>query len=123
MNKELVDIIREAGGNEYDIERLHFLRTPSSLSPDTPAFYMKIVLNPQRGTLVQKIERGSGFYTAPPGNYACFPAWDWKKDLLSPEEETVTIPLELLKQIDEAFRTRVISDEAWSGVKEALAKK
>lgn len=121
MKADLKKLILEAGGNDYDIERLHYLRAPSQLSKEKPTFLVHIILNPQFGSLVQKLTRGEGSYTAPPGQYACFPVWDWKTELLPPEEAEVTVPRRLLEQIEEAFRTRTISDEVWNGVQKALS--
>jgi hypothetical protein len=117
---EMEKIIRGFGGDEYDFERLHFLRPPSSLAPDKPVFYVDIVLNQQFGTLVQKLNRGEGYHTAPPGRYACFSAWDWKQPLLPPEEPKVTVPRKFLEQVLETFTTSIIPEGLEAGLRKAL---
>lgn len=119
---EMEKIIRGYGGNEYDVERLHFLRPPSSLVPDQPVFYMNISLNKQFGTLVQKLNRGEGYHTAPPGRYACFLAWDWMQPLLPPEEPKVSIPRAVIEQVLEAFATNIIPEGTEASLRAVLLK-
>jgi hypothetical protein len=117
---EMERIIRGYGGDEYDVERLHFLRPPSSLVPNQPVFYMSISLNKQFGTLVQKINRGEGYHTAPPGRYACFLAWDWKQPLLPAEEPKVNVPRKLIEEVLEAFRSGIIPEGTETSLRIAL---
>lgn len=99
------------------------LRRPEELEADRPAFFVEIVVGSQRGSPTQRLSRATPWdlsYSAPPGRYACFPAWDWKSDLLPPKEHTVTVPKVLLEQVLETFRTGVIQDETLQGLKDAL---
>lgn len=56
------------------------------------------------------------------GYFAAYPLKLHDGGKLIEDEPEVTIPRKLLEQIAEAFRTRIISDEAWNGVQEALQK-
>lgn len=121
---EVARIIRKHGGRDYDVERLgRVLRAPSTLKECVPVFAVEIKLNRQFGTLVQKLERGDGSKTAPPGKYLCFPAWDWKGPLLPEEASMVTVKRELLEGVLEIFSSGVITNEVEDGLRAALQKK
>lgn len=102
------------------------LRDSKKLPEDKPTMFVEVTIGSQRGTPTQKLSRAAPFdlsYTAPPGRYACFPAWDWKTDLLPKEEETVEVRRVLLESVLETFRTGVIQDDVEKELKELLSRK
>ena len=130
--RELVELIRRYGGDNYDIERLMYLTPPSRLPKDRHAFTVKITLVRMHGTLVQKLERGNGdCYGAPPGTYLCFRVHDGGELLPAEGEDGFSDPndkepatlvtKEWLKLVQETFESGVITDEVLYGLQEAIA--
>jgi D-lyxose ketol-isomerase len=128
--RELVDIIRRYGGDNYDVERLMYLVPPSRLPKDKHAFTVKINLVRMHGTLVQKLERGEGSYNVPPGTYLCFRAHDGGallpaegevEDFLNEPKEPVTIVTQKwLEKVKETFSSGKITDDVLFGLEDAI---
>jgi hypothetical protein len=93
---------------------------------DSPVFFVEIVIGQQMGSPVQRLSRATPWdlsYSAPAGRYACFPAWDWKEELLPSQETEIAVSRKFLEQVQEAFRSGVIPDGTLEELLELLAKK
>lgn len=123
-NESWLKIQAQRGSRDDDF-RLN-LRKPKDLSLNKPVMFVEVVIGSQGGSPTQRLSRATPWdlsYSAPPGRYACYPAWDWKEKLLPQEEEMVTLPRRLAQQVLDAFRSRIIHDEVEEELKKILHRK